>query len=214
MRIERVSERAMIVSDLGVEPWNAARAIRNAAIKGVADVTTSIDSVGMYLANAKDYEGAAEAIWKLELHVCEERKLGHHNIPICYELGDDLEFLMEKLSLSRNEIASIHCEPEYRCVSIGFQPGFPYLQSLLPPLWGLPRREQPRPRVAPGSVGIALDQTGIYPAESPGGWHLVGRTPLVICEPSEGIFPIAPGDTIRFLPITLEEYRQLRGQRL
>ena len=99
-------------------------------------------------------------------------------------------------------------------MAVGFLPGFPYAGPLAPELSGLARRAEPRERVAAGTVAIAGSQTGIYPQDSPGGWHLIGRTPLTIADASDGFFPIAAGDRLRFEPIPEAEHRARLGERL
>jgi KipI family sensor histidine kinase inhibitor len=92
--------------------------------------------------------------------------------------------------------------------------GFPYAGYLPRELSGLPRRDEPRLQVPAGSVAIAGRQTGIYPRESPGGWHLLGRTPLRIVDPEHECFPIRAGDRIRFQPIQLKEFEARRDEQL
>ena len=134
-------------------------------------------------------------------------------IPVLYD-GADLEDVAARRGLSPAEVIARHGEVEYDVFAIGFQPGFPYAGYLPAALSGLPRREAPRLRVPAGSVAIAGRQTGIYPAESPGGWHLLGRTPLCIVDRDEGYFPIRAGDRIQFRPIPAEEFEARRHERL
>jgi KipI family sensor histidine kinase inhibitor len=134
-------------------------------------------------------------------------------IPVLYD-GEDLEDVAERLGLSVAEVIALHSGVDYDVFAIGFQPGFPYAGYLPADLSGLPRRDTPRLRVPAGSVAIAGRQTGIYPAESPGGWHLLGRTPVCIVDLDEGYFPIRAGDRIRFRPITAEEFEARRHERL
>ena len=134
-------------------------------------------------------------------------------IPVVYD-GADLESVAERLSLSPADVIALHSGVDYDVFAIGFQPGFPYAGYLPGALAGLPRRDEPRLRVPAGSVAIAGRQTGIYPAKSPGGWHLLGRTPLCIVDLDEGYFPIRAGDRIRFRPIPAEEFEARRHERL
>jgi KipI family sensor histidine kinase inhibitor len=134
-------------------------------------------------------------------------------IPVLYD-GEDLEDVAARRGLSPAEVIAWHGGVEYDVFAIGFQPGFPYAGYLPAALSGLPRRDAPRLRVPAGSVAIAGRQTGIYPAESPGGWHLLGRTPLCIVDLDEGYFPIRAGDRIRFRPIPAEEFEARRHDRL
>lgn len=97
-------------------------------------------------------------------------------IPVVYD-GPDLEWVAERTGLTVREVTKAHCEPLYTVFMVGFLPGFPYMGEL-PKVLQLPRRAEPRTRIPAGSVAIAGAQTGIYPSESPGGWHLIGRTPI------------------------------------
>ena len=134
-------------------------------------------------------------------------------IPVLYD-GSDLDIVSERLLLSTDDVIALHSGAEYDVFAIGFLPGFPYAGYLPPALSGLPRRETPRLRVPAGSVAIAGRQTGIYPGESPGGWHLLGRTPLCIVDLNDAYFPIRSGDRIRFQSITSAEFEVRLHERL
>lgn len=132
-------------------------------------------------------------------------------IPVCYggALGPDMDFVSEYSGLALKEIVRIHSEPSYQIHMIGFTPGFPFLGGLSKLLY-VPRLRSPRMLVSAGSVGIANDQTGIYPIDSPGGWQLIGRTPFKLFDPSRPRpFLFKTGDLIKFKPITLEQYSSL-----
>src|SRR5699024_5992541 len=127
-------------------------------------------------------------------------------LPVCYDplVAPDLDLVSKQKKLSRSQVIAIHCAGEYRVFMIGFLPGFPYLGGLDKRL-EIPRKEQPRRKVAAGSVGIAGSQTGIYPQESPGGWQIIGRCPIPLFDPlADPPCPIAPGDVIKFREIGLE----------
>lgn len=132
-------------------------------------------------------------------------------IPVCYggPFGEDLPVVAEHCGLAIEEVVALHTEPLYLVHMLGFVPGFPYLGGLSPRL-AMPRRNSPRLKVAAGSVGIAGEQTGIYPFETPGGWQLIGRTPLPLFSPERNPPTLLqPGDLVRFRPITAEEYNAL-----
>ncbi len=132
-------------------------------------------------------------------------------IPVCYagEFGPDIEFVAEHNGLTADEVIRLHSEPEYQIFMIGFSPGFPYLGGL-PKELHTPRLKTPRTQVLVGSVGIANEQTGIYPVTSPGGWQLIGRTPLKLFDlERSNPFLYQAGDRIKFKPISPEEYRRL-----
>ncbi len=129
-------------------------------------------------------------------------------IPVCYggEFGPDLNFVASHCSLSPKEVILLHSSPVYHVYMIGFTPGFPYLGGLDSRLF-TPRRKTPRIRIAPGSVGIADQQTGIYPLESPGGWQIIGRSPLELFDPDRNPPALVQaGMSIRFRPINKDEY--------
>jgi KipI family sensor histidine kinase inhibitor len=132
-------------------------------------------------------------------------------LPCCYdpELGLDLEETAERAGLSPEAAARRHAEAEHFAFMIGFLPGAPYLGGL-PQELDAPRRRDPRTRVPAGSVAIAVGLTTIYPVESPGGWHVLGRTPAPLFDP--GRDPpalLAPGDRVRFEPVSRAEYDRL-----
>lgn len=131
-------------------------------------------------------------------------------IPVCYggEFGPDLEAVADVHGLTPAEVVALHAGAEYTVYMIGFTPGFPYLGGL-PPELATPRRETPRTRVPAGSVGIAGDQTGVYPFDSPGGWQIIGRTPLKLFQPDrDPPSLLAPGDRVRFAPISPEAWER------
>lgn len=132
-------------------------------------------------------------------------------IPVCYggEFGPDLEVVAAHNRLDPEEVIRLHSETGYRIYAIGFAPGFCYLGGLDPRLH-TPRLATPRQRVAAGSVGIAGGQTGVYPLASPGGWQLIGRTPLRLFAPDrEPPMFYRAGDLIRFRPIAVADFARL-----
>lgn len=135
-------------------------------------------------------------------------------IPVCYggAFGPDLDFVAAHNSLGTSEVIRLHSAGVYRIHAIGFAPGFCYLGGLDPRLH-TPRLETPRVRVEAGSVGIAGSQTGVYPLASPGGWRLIGRTPLRLFAPERARpVPYQPGDSLRFRPVTVEAYERLQRE--
>jgi len=115
--------------------------------------------------------------------------------------GPDLDAVAERLGLTAEQVVEAHAGVAYRVLVLGFAPGFAYLGPL-PDDIRLPRREQPRPRVPAGSVAIAGPQTAIYPAATPGGWHLIGRTDEIVWDPRQAEpARFAAGDTVRFVPL-------------
>ena len=132
-------------------------------------------------------------------------------IPVYYgkEFGIDLEVSAQKLQMSVKELVKTHHSVCYLVYFIGFLPGFLYLYGL-PKILNIPRKSKPSPKVSPGSIGIGGQQTGIYPQESPGGWHIIGRTPYPLFQPSKKSPCFAQaGDQIEFYPITKSEYKSI-----
>ena len=129
-------------------------------------------------------------------------------IPVCYdpELGPDLISLAERHGLTVDRLIRLHASTDYLVYFIGFTPGLPYLGGL-PRGLATPRLPTPRTRVPAGSVGIGGDQCVIYPVESPGGFHIIGRTPLRLFNPSgDPLVLLQPGDRLRFSPIARAEF--------
>ena len=131
-------------------------------------------------------------------------------IPVCYdhEFAFDLEEVAQRARVDPNEVVDLHSGAEYRVHCIGFTGGFPFLAGL-PQKIATPRRETPRKEIPAGSVGIGGKQTGIYPIKSPGGWNIIGRTPLPLFDPQKNP-PVSfrVGDRIRFRPITRAEFER------
>lgn len=135
-------------------------------------------------------------------------------IPVCYggEFGEDMGFVSEHTGLTEEEIIARHSQPDYLIFMMGFLPGFTYLGGMDEKLI-TPRLENPRLSIPGGSVGIASAQTGIYPLESPGGWQLIGRTPVKPYDPNRDPYILyEAGDYIRFVPINKEEYYSIEEE--
>jgi len=135
-------------------------------------------------------------------------------VPVCYgpEYGQDLKSLAESKNLSLTELIQLHSEPLYRIHFFGFLPGFFYLNGLSP-LLHTPRKSVPLLAVPPGSVAIGGSQTGIYPMQSPGGWHIIERSPLTFFDPKQPM-PVwaKPGDQIQFVPISVSQFDNWKEQ--
>lgn len=131
-------------------------------------------------------------------------------IPVCYdeEFGTDLEQIAATKNMEKQEIIQLHCSRTYRVYMIGFLPGFSYMGTLDPKI-EMPRKPKPQV-VAAGSVGITGMQTGIYPLLSPGGWNIIGRTPLKMFDPDwENPTLLHAGDSVEFYPINKNEFQDL-----
>ena len=135
----------------------------------------------------------------------------HHTIPVLYggEWGPDVADVAAFAKMSADDVIRLHSSVLYRVYMLGFSPGFPYLGSV-PGRLAMPRLAKPRTTVLAGSVGIAGRQTGIYPTTTPGGWRLIGRTPLALYRPfSSRPFFLSPGDMVRFEAIGPQEFDRL-----
>jgi inhibitor of KinA len=195
-----------------------AAAVRRAAPPWLADVVQAYTAVAVHFdPDQTRFAAVAETLRRLLAEPPpasggDEGRL--HLIPCCYALQLDLDRVARHAGLPPEEVIRLHSGTEYTVYAIGFSPGFPYLGYLPPALCGAPRLEAPRLRVPAGAVGLTGRQTGIYPEERPGGWNLIGRTPLRLVDVADGYFPLRTGDRARFVPIDEAEFRRLLGRRL
>ncbi|TGA98735.1 5-oxoprolinase subunit PxpB [Sporolactobacillus shoreae] len=137
------------------------------------------------------------------------------HIPVCYggDFGPDLDEVADLHHLSASELIHRHSAPEYLVYMLGFAPGFPFLGGL-PEELATPRRATPRLKIAAGSVGIAGRQTGAYPLDSPGGWQIIGRTPVPLFTPeTDPPTLLQAGDLVKFDPISEREFERIKGTR-
>jgi inhibitor of KinA len=214
MELQPLGDAAAILRGFSrLSGHEAARGLEALRLPGVIEVNAVWDTIGVYFEPETFDEGAfLEAVSALE-------ELGEyvgaiHDIPVCFEMGEDLAEAASSLDLSAENLVEIFTNWEYTCQAVGFCPGFPFLGPIPAPLERLPRIASPRNRILPGTVAFAAGQAGIYPLERPGGWNLIGRTPLTIVEPDEGYFPIRAGDTVKFRVITSAAFDELEGRRL
>ena len=200
---------------------NAAAAIRQEGPSWLVDVVQAYASVAVFF--DLDQTGCAavtEQLRHLEDALPRQSDSSTslnerlHHVPCCYELQLDLGRVTEHTGRIADEVIRLHTEAIYTVYAIGFCPGFPYLGYLPAALAGVPRLSAPRLRVEAGSVGLTGRQTGIYTEARPGGWHIIGRTPLELVNVADGYFPLRTGDRVQFERIDQSEYRQLAGERL
>jgi inhibitor of KinA len=167
-----------------------------------------IDQIG--LIEQVDQAGLAENT----LETMEADSFRIVEIPVCYgnEFGPDMENVQKAHKLTTQEVIHLHSRPEYLIYMVGFTPGFAFLGGLDKRLY-TPRLETPRMLVPEGSVGIANNQTGMYPVASPGGWQIIGRTPLKLFAPDRlSPFLYKAGDKIKFTPISEQKYAELKKE--
>ena len=146
-----------------------------------------------------------------DLETAEGEEVSLIGIPTWYndEVGPDLSYVAEHNKLSKEEVIKIHTGTDYLVYMLGFMPGFTYLGGMSEKI-ATPRLESPRLQIYPGSVGIAGKQTGMYPSMSPGGWRIIGRTPLKLYNPdSDNPVYISSGDYVRYVSISEEEYNEI-----
>jgi inhibitor of KinA len=217
----------MIISPLGdqgvlarfaseAEALGFATAVRTAGLPEVVDVVAAYSTVAVFHNPAiSRVAELADRLKKLKARRMPKANSGRrHLIPCCYEFASDLPRIVKHTRLSPDQVIKIHSHQEYTVYAIGFCPGFPYLGYLPDALCGVPRLPSPRLRVEPGSVGLTGRQTGIYPLERPGGWNLLGRTPLELVNVADDYFPLRTGDRVKFEPIDAAEFERLHGKRL
>ncbi len=136
-----------------------------------------------------------------------------HEIPVCYDFGPDWEMVSLVTGIDREAAICLHAGADYRVAMTGFMPGFVYLEGL-PPALQCARRGEPRLHVPAGSVGIGGVHSGIYGLPTPGGWQLIGRTPLSLFDGTASMpSPFMPGDRIRFQPIDKQIFAELQANR-
>ncbi|HVY04343.1 MAG TPA: 5-oxoprolinase subunit PxpB [Burkholderiales bacterium] len=225
-----MGDRAIVVEfgdrmDVALSAHIAALAqrLRDSRPIGVRDIVPAYTTLTLHYdpaavgAGSSPYEALAETIgsW-IERQPAGASIEGRTvEIPVCYggAFGEDLEPLARTRGLSVDEAIAIHSETTYYVHLLGFVPGFAYLGGLDARL-SMPRRQTPRPRVPAGSVAIANEQTAVYPLETPGGWQVIGRTPLQLFRP-DAMPPsvLNAGDAVRFVPISAQRFASLSGGR-
>jgi KipI family sensor histidine kinase inhibitor len=203
---------ARFATEVEAAAWAVAVREAQAGLPGVNEVVLAYRSVAVFAEPERSDPEAIESMLRAILASRFEATLGPIiEIPVMYD-GDDLDDVAVRLGLSRDAVIAAHSGSIYTVFALGFQPGFPYAGYLPEVLSGLARRGAPRPRVPAGSVAIAGVQTAIYPQASPGGWHLLGRTPLRIVDLGRALFPIRAGDRLRFVPIDDARFAERAGE--
>lgn len=189
-----------------------ANAIEKASPDWLIEVVPTYTSIYVYYNPLKlSYQEVLDAIKPFLSAEPKEEKPRIVEIPTVYggKFGPDIEFVAQYNGLTIDDVIEIHSKPLYRVYMLGFTPGFAYLGGMDERI-ATPRLEKPRLKVPAGSVGIAGKQTGIYPIESPGGWRLIGRTPLRLFTPEKDPPTLLqPGDYVKFVPISEEEFWEI-----
>jgi KipI family sensor histidine kinase inhibitor len=225
MRIEPLGDSALIVRvadhfdpETSLNEVSAiARQIEAAAIPGLIELAPAYTTLGVFFDPARtgrfdELKAAIERTLQTSLEPARPRSGGETviEVPVCYEndFAPDLGKVAQHAGLSSDEVIRRYLDATYRVTCVGFTPGFPFLSGL-PPELATPRRATPRKEIAAGAVAIGGTQTGIYSRKSPGGWNIIGRTPLRLFEvrrESPALFHA--GDQVRFRQISRIEFEQ------
>lgn len=191
--------------------------IEQAGIKGVTEYIPTFCSVSVLYdcteISAKKLKNTLAKILK-NIKVASSRKARLFEIPVCYDdcFALDMDIVCEHSHLTRQEVIERHSGRDYLIYMLGFLPGFAYLGGMDESL-ATPRLDSPRSEIFEGAVGIGGEQTGIYPVASPGGWQLIGKTPLKVYDKErENPILYSAGDYIRFVPVDLDEFKRIEQQ--
>lgn len=191
--------------------------IEQAGIKGVTEYIPTFCSVSVLYdcteISAKKLKNTLAKILK-NIKVASSRKARLFEIPVCYDdcFALDMGNVCEHSHLTRQEVIERHSGRDYLIYMLGFLPGFAYLGGMDESL-ATPRLDSPRSEIFEGAVGIGGEQTGIYPVASPGGWQLIGKTPLKVYDKErENPILYSAGDYIRFVPVDLDEFKRIEQQ--
>lgn len=192
--------------------------MREQHIEGVVDVIPAFCSLLINydprVISYKEIRKRMQALLKVDAKAGEQRKRVFE-IPVCYggEYGPDIDYVAQYNHLSVEEVIAIHTEPEYLVYMIGFCPGFPYLGGMDKRI-ATPRRDTPRVAIPACSIGIAGEQTGGYPLSTPGGWQIIGRTPMDMFSLKKEDDPslLHAGDIVKFYAVSEEEFAALKEE--
>jgi inhibitor of KinA len=202
----------------------AKRGLEAAQIPGAIEIAPAYTTVALFYDPVRAIDGGApvenifgwieqrirEALSEIKETHADRVEASVVEIPVCYEseFAFDLEHVAENAGVHWKEVVDLHCAAEYRVHCVGFTPGFPFLGGLSRKL-ATPRRDVPRKAIPAGSVAIGGSQTGIYPIKSPGGWNVIGRTPLQLFDPKKNPPALLrAGDRVRFRSVTREEFER------
>ena len=223
-RINRLGEQAILLQwDFEISPENlkfllsVKKYIAQSVIKQNVEITNTYNSLLInYVSSIESVYSDFEGLKALDFQNIPVEAVASklYHVPVCYdaEFGLDLELLAKEKSLTIDELIRLHTAPEYTLYFIGFLPGFLYLGGMDERL-KMPRKSEPRASVLKGAVGIAENQTGIYPNSSPAGWQIIGNCPIALFDPkSEPPCPFAPGDRIQFYSVSKGKYDEIQKE--
>ena len=225
--IEDQGDRTLIIRfgdhidpEIGQRCLSVAEALRQASLPGVIDIVPSYTAIAIQykptsLADSPTFASLSESIRRLVQQIPANTVIASREveIPVCYGgvHGPDLEEVARHCGLTPQQVIDLHTAPGNMVYMLGFAPGHPYI-GLLDARLSVPRKDVPRTAVAPGSVATANRQTSIYPNVLPGGWSILGATPLKLFDVDRQPSPalLQPGDRVRFVAISETEFDQLR----
>ncbi len=190
--------------------------IKNKLSEVLIDVVPCYESISLYFKN--DY--SAFDLMRLNKMLCDRSYESNFpkyrlRIPVCFDekYATDLKYMSSQVNIPTEDIVTEFCSSTYIVAFLGFLPGFPYLNGLSQKL-AIPRKSSPRSRIAPGSVGIAGKQAGIYPQESPGGWNIIGNCPLTLFNSMQAPYALfQPGDYVEFFKVDEKTYEKIASEK-
>jgi inhibitor of KinA len=191
-----------------------AEKLERAGLPGVTEVVATFRSLSV---NYDSLVSTGDELEQIIITLVNEPTRSSHgkrlwDIPVCYDVkfAPDIEDVARSVDLTVAEVAALHASTQYHVYMIGFVPGYPY-RGDLPARLQLPRRPDPRTRVPPGSLAIATGMTAVYPYESPGGWHLIGTSPVRFFDANSAKGALLePGDGVKFRPVRPDEFVRIR----
>lgn len=199
MRVLPMGPTAVLVEDLDAPPAVVGEAVRRLGLAGVVDIVPAAETLLITVDRQEAVDTVVAALPAAEHREADQGDTRPVEIPVVYD-GDDLAEVAERSGLSTADVIERHAGATFRVAFCGFSPGFAYLDGL-PPELHLARRATPRTRVPAGSVAIAAGFSAVYPTASPGGWHLIGRTDVVLFDVhAEPPARLTPGTSVRFVP--------------
>jgi inhibitor of KinA len=222
VRILKAADSALVVEfGSAIDRGTSDRVLALAEKLGAANLPGVIEVIATFRSLSVNYNSLISSGDELEKTITtlvkEPAQSSHGkrlwDIPVCYgvKFAPDIEDVARSVDLSVTEVAALHAGTQYHVYMIGFVPGYPYMGDV-PARLQLPRRRDPRTRVPPGSLAIATSMTAVYPYESPGGWHLIGTSPVRFFDAAsvKGAL-LEPGDGVKFRPVTPGEFDRIRA---
>lgn len=209
MKISSINEETLLINfgdEISVDTHRQIKKVYSSLkeLEGVVNLVPSYTDLAVTYTIL--YEDLVKIINNLDLTSLESMDKHVIEIPVCYELGLDIERVADSNELTIDQVIKLHSEREYLVYMMGFVPGFPYLGGLNDQLH-TPRLEKPRIKIPAGSVGIGGKQTGVYPLETPGGWNIIGRTPLKLFDSEDTL--IKMGNYVKFIPISKSDFERM-----